>query len=586
MVINRARTGAYPPISDYGVVGDCRSIALISAAGSIDWWCPDRFDAPSVFGALLDRRRGGRFRIRPFGLNWSAEQRYLPGTCVLESVFTTLDGRARLLDFAPIPSGGPGVLDPQDRGLVRIIEGISGTVTLEIGFDPRFGYGREVPDLSDLNDGVHAQSRSGWARLWCTGEQSFEGGRARVTIGAGEQMGLICQAGATGEPQIGSDPWVSLDETTAFWSRWASRNAYAGPYHAHVERSLLTLKLLTYVPTGVPVSCATTSLPRWIPGERTWDMRYPWLRDVARTAASFARAGYDSEAEAALDWLGDVVSGADGPVPGARDVGGNPVPAEWELDWLEGYEGCRPVRVGNEAANRLQLDVVGEIVIGADVFGGSLAETLADDILAAMAPVWREPDLGPWALRTHPRQYVQPRALLAGVARLVEQQAGTGSNGDLAALRRDVETWLSARGYQSGTDILSMLSDGIGLDAAALRLAALPSGVRGDRFAATVDAVAGRLSAQGFVMPYTPEHDGVAGARGASVPASFWLVEAQCTLGRHAEARSLFERLLTHAGPLGLLSEDADPYTSRSLGNYPSAAAHTALIDAAYALEA
>ena len=347
MVISRARTGAYPPISDYGVVGDCHSAALISTSGSIDWWCPDRFDGPSLFGALLDRRRGGRFRVCPFGLNWSAEQRYLPSTNVLQTVFTTLEGRVRMVDFAPVPSGGPAGMDPGEHRLIRLVEGLSGAVTLEVGFDPRFDYGREIPVLESKPDGVLAISDSGCARLWCSAG-SFESGRARLTVAAGEGIALECKTGSSTEMQPGPDAWWSLEETVTYWSRRAGECTYAGNYRQWVERSALALMLLSYSPTGASIAAVTTSLPQWIPGDRNADYRYVWPRVSAVVAESMRRIGYQSTStlsrpsgRLSREELSDDVP---------RTVDGGIAPPSSDLDWLEGYEGCRPVRQGAAAA--------------------------------------------------------------------------------------------------------------------------------------------------------------------------------------------------------------------------------------------
>jgi len=570
----------YEPIYDYGVIGDCHTAALVSVHGSIDWYCPRRFDAPSAFAAILDRERGGRFLIQPVEGDWASSQRYLPSTNVLETSFTGVHGRARVLDFMPVPSADT---------LIRTVEGEDGAVDLRCVFDPRFEYGGAPANLTSRPDGLVAEGPGGPLRLWTSVPLAFDGTEARLTIRAGERVVLVL---TSAEPP--ADPDALFESTIDYWTAWSRRCTYQGPYRSAVVRSALALKLLTYEPSGAPVAAPTTSLPERLGGDRNWDYRFTWLRDGSLTAMALQRCGYAEEADAYLTWLTEVLDRA---IASERiaimyAIDGSPVPAERVIERLGGYCDSRPVRVGNGARKQLQLDTFGDVIQAIRTINGTrplgpklvnAVRTLANDIAAG----WKLPDQGVWEMRVSSRHFTYSKAqLLAALANVLAlpELAADQNATTWRTEQRALHDWLDREAYDRTVASFVQSPGQTFMDGSHLRLPALGVFPPGDpRLKSTINATIARLADRDFIHRYISP-DGVGGAEGAFVMLSFWYVDSLIWDERVTEARQLFERLLRYSNPLGLYAEEIDPLTYQGLGNFPQAYSHLALINSAYQL--
>jgi GH15 family glucan-1,4-alpha-glucosidase len=607
------RASPYPPIADYAVVGDCRTAALIGRDGSIDWYCPDRFDGPAVLCRLLDADRGGYLRVAPPG-GAPADRRYRPDTNVLDTVLASADGRVRLTDFMPIRQrrADPRGDDVATRGrLLRLIEGLAGEVELEVAFKPTFDYGRRAAATRALNNGgAVATTGARFLALRCAGLRLApdEGGvlRGRLRLGPGERAWLELSHGERVDgrdaPELASDPDDALVETVAYWRRWAARCTYRGPYRTEVVRSALALKLLTYEPTGAIVAAPTTSLPEEIGGERNWDYRYAWLRDASLILYALLTVGYRAEAADFSRWLERAVGDDPTPHPqimygidGARELD------ERLLGHLDGYCGSRPVRVGNAAHGQRQIDIFGEVLNAAHLHdrrggAGTPAEgaprrppeagwALLRGLVERAAASWPEAGRGLWEVRSAPQHFVYGK-LMCWVAldRGIRLARDHGLDAPLDRWERSraaVRAAILEHGYDRARGAFVQAFGSSALDASALvipRVGFLPPTDR--RVRSTVERIRRELTRNGLVDRYRTA-DGLAGGEGSFVLCTFWLVDALALGGRLDEAHDLFDHTIAYANDLGLLSEEVDPVTRELLGNFPQGFSHLALIGAA-----
>jgi GH15 family glucan-1,4-alpha-glucosidase len=589
-----------PDIGAYAIIGDCRTAALVSSAGSIDWLCLPYFSGPSVFAALLDRERGGRFSITPAG-EFTASRRYLHGTAVLVTTFETVSGSARLIDLMPVVETA-GTLRPM-REVLRIVEGVEGEVTLQARFEPRPDYARRRPS-------VRSRGALGWACAWGDElllfraearldlEPKADAVAGQVSVSAGQRI-CFSLAYAKGDigviPPLGVDAHERLDATVRWWTAWTARCAYRGPYRAAVERSAITLKLLTFALSGAVVAAPTTSLPEAVGGDRNWDYRYCWLRDAALTMRALTGLGYREEADAFLRWLLHATRLTWPKLQVMYDVYGRTSLREEELDHLSGYRASRPVRIGNGAHAQTQLDVYGEVVSAACHFamsGGRLQDDEAK-LLAGFGKTvcrcWRQPDHGIWEIRGDRRHYTFSKvmcwAALDSLIRLHER--GTVII-DLPAFRRErdaVADLIETEGYNEALGSYASELGGNRLDAALLLMGCI--GYRNPahpRMRATVDRIRERLGCNGLLYRYEQGYDGFAAPEGAFGICTFWAIDNLAKRGDEMDAHQAFRQILAFANDVGLFAEEIDVETGAALGNFPQAFTHVGLINAALAL--
>ncbi|HEU5160968.1 MAG TPA: glycoside hydrolase family 15 protein [Streptosporangiaceae bacterium] len=590
-----SRTAGYAPIEHYAAIGDGRTVALVALDGAIDWWCLPDMDSAAVCWSMLDADKGGRFTLEPTD-PYTVRRRYLPDTNVLETTFTTAGGVARVTDALLLP--GPG-LAPL-RELYRRVEGVSGEVTLRWRFTPRFDFGRSPTRLTS-RAGIPVAEGSGQALAvcaWNAGDVDVTATDMTGTVRTrpGDQAGLLVTY-ASGEPLVlppRAQVEARLAHTCRTWRAWAADRRYAGPWREAVVRSGLALKLLVYAPSGALAAAATTALPETLGGERNWDYRYCWVRDSAFIINALASLGCVPEGEAFFWWLmhASQLTHPRLQVLYRLDGGGHAPEAELDLD---GYRGSRPVRLGNAASDQLQLDVYGDLMETAWRYARSYG-ALDPDVTRRLAEtadlvarIWRQPDSGIWEVRSSPLHFTQSKMMcvvaLERAAALAEAGAIPARNAarwraEAAAARAfvDERCWSAEIGAYTrapGSD---------DLDAAVLLgvlFGYVPPG--DERLRSTVDAVARRLADGPFVLRYTGQ-DGLAGAEGAFLTCSFWLVEALARTGRPERAAEMFEQLLALANDVGLYAEEVDPATGEFLGNFPQGLTHLALISAAQAL--
>ncbi|HWV58236.1 MAG TPA: glycoside hydrolase family 15 protein [Longimicrobiales bacterium] len=585
----------YQPIGDYGVIGDGRSIALVSSTGSVDWWCLPRFDGDPVFGRILDADLGGSFVIRPVDA-FTTTRRYLQGTNVLETEFTTASGIVRVTDFMPALTESQKHEYPVPyREIVRRIEGASGRVHIEIRVDARPGYGRTTPRVRQRrptrftiewgNQALHLASSAPLGT-----DQGAVTGRIVVSAGERFDLALAYSPEAPADLPVLDNLEVIQRLTEQFWREWSSRCWYAGPYRDAVIRSALALKLLTYAPSGAVIAAPTTSLPEEIGGVRNWDYRYCWLRDAAFTIRALLRLGYEREAHAFAEWLLYTTRVTHPEFQALYTAfGGADIP-EKILPHLEGYRGSSPVRTGNAAAAQFQLDVYGEVIDALTLYrrSGGTFDRDARRLLRGMGRIvmerWREPDEGIWEVRSGRAQHVHSKVMAwLGLERLLELATFDPLPIRVDEIRRTrdaIRAWVLDHGYDPRLGSFTR-TPGHELDAALLRIP-LTSLIDGTdpRIIGTVDAIRTHLARGELVYRYLGP-DGLPPGEGAFVVCSFWLVEALAHIGRVDAALEYFERLLDRRSDLGLLAEEIDPETGEARGNFPQALSHVGLINAA-----
>ncbi|MGY2128859.1 glycoside hydrolase family 15 protein [Blastococcus sp. SYSU DS0617] len=578
-------------IEDYALIGDLQTAALVGRDGSLDWLCLPRFDSPACFAALLDDDRAGRWLLAPSGTATCTGRRYRGDSLVLETTWETPDGSVDVVDLMPLRGEAADV--------VRIVAGRSGRVRMRTVLRPRFDYGQLRPWTYPEGDDVVAVAGPDalWLRTPVPLEQHDGTAGAEFEVGAGERVPFVLSHGASYRPRPRAlDPEAALADTEAFWADWIGRCDYSGRWDDAVRRSLITLKALTYAPTGGIVAAATTSLPEKLGGVRNWDYRYTWLRDATFTLQALLGTGYVHEARAWRDWLLRAVAGDPADLRIMYGVDGTRRLPEHELPWLAGYEGSAPVRIGNGAADQFQLDVWGEVLDGlhlareAGMPHSADAWSLQRELLDYLEGAWEEPDNGLWEVRTTRRHFVHSKVMAwAGVdsaVRAVEQQGLDGPVDRWRALRSEIHADVCTRGYDAERGTFTQSYGSRGLDAALLLIPRFGFlGWDDPRVIGTVEAVRRELSEDGLLLRYRPEaedsDDGLPGPEGAFLACSFWLVDALNGTGRRAEATQLFERLLGLRNDVGLLSEEYDTRLGRQLGNVPQAFSHVGLVNAA-----
>ncbi|WP_125776197.1 glycoside hydrolase family 15 protein [Antribacter gilvus] len=578
-------------IEDYGVVGDLHTAALVGRDGSIDWMCLPRFDSPACFARLLGDEDNGSWRLAPESGGLCTTRRYRPDTLILETEWETAEGRVRVIDLMP-PRG-------EAADVVRVVEGVSGRVPVVMDLRLRFDYGSVTPWVTFRGGEVRAIAGPDAVVLHTPVEVSRHDGvlQARFEVAAGERVPFVM----TYYPSHLSVPRPvhaehALRDTADFWRSWISQIRYDGRWQDAVRRSLITLKALTYVPTGGIAAAATTSLPEELGGSRNWDYRFCWLRDAAFTLQSLLGTGFVDEAKAWREWLLRAVAGDPSDLQIMYGLDGRRRIPELTVDWLTGYEDSGPVRVGNAAAGQLQLDVWGEVLDCLHVGrGAGLASTddawqLQRALLNFLEGHWADLDNGLWEVRGPRRAFVHSRVMAwAGVdraVRAVEEHGLPGPVDEWRALRARIHADVCTNGYDSRRGTFTQFYGSTGLDAALLlipRVGFLPWD--DERVVGTVDAVQRELSEDGFLLRYHTHADnrvdGLPGAEGAFLACSFWLADALHGVGRRAEAFELFERLLALRNDLGLLSEEYDVRSGRHLGNTPQAFSHVGLVNSA-----
>jgi GH15 family glucan-1,4-alpha-glucosidase len=588
-------------IEDYALIGDMQTAALVCRDGTVDWLCLPRFDSHAIFAGLLGTEDHGFWRLGPAHAAGTepptaARRGYLGDSLILESEWDTLHGTVRVTDFMPPRDGAPQ--------LTRIVEGVSGRVRMRSALRMRFSYGRITPWVHKVDGRTVAVA--GPDSVWLDSEAETYGEDLTTysdfTVAPGERIAFTIQwqPSHKDQPPV-PDPRGALEATRDFWREWVEHCTYHGPYREAVVRSLITLKALTYAPTGGIVAAPTTSLPEEIGGVRNWDYRYTWLRDAAITLSSLLRTGYREEARAWREWLLRAVAGDPENLQIMYGIAGERELGEAELDWLPGYENSTPVRVGNGAAHQLQLDVYGEVTEAlhlAHMTGlarNDYASLLQLKLIQYLENHWDEPDEGIWEVRGPRRHFVHSK-VMAWVAvdrtiKLLESGEADGPLEKWRELRDDIHRDVCERGYDAERNTFTQSYGSKELDASLLlipQMGFLPPDDK--RVIGTIEAIQRELSTtDGFILRYPTDGDsagldGLPGDEGAFLACSFWMADDLAMIGRVDEARKLFEKLLALRNDLGLLAEEWDPRLQRQVGNFPQAFSHVPLIDTALRL--
>ena len=580
------------PIEDYALVGDLHTAALISRGGSVDWLCFPRFDSGACFAALLGAEENGHWTIAPQSGGDATSRRYRDGTLVLESEWTTPDGAVRVIDFMP----------PRDDlpDLIRVVEGVSGRVPMRSTLLVRFDYGHIVPWVRRVDGELCAVA--GPDALWMRSPVEPRGvGKTTMsefTVAAGDRVAFALTWSASHEPKPRSvDPLKALDQTEEFWRGWIAKANVEGPYADAVSRSLITLKALTYRPTGGIAAAATTSLPEQLGGNRNWDYRYCWLRDATMTLHAMLSSGYHDEAKAWREWLVRAVAGDPKDMQIMYGLDGSRRLVEYELPWLAGYADSRPVRVGNAASEQLQLDVYGEVM---DALELSRAAGLSVDedawsfqqiIMDYLEGHWSDPDNGIWEIRGD-RQHFTHSKVMCWVAvdraiRGVERWGLDGPLDEWKATRESIRSDVLKHGYDADRGFFVQAYGSPRVDAALLLIPSVGF-LPGDdpRVLRTIDAVRRELQHDGFMRRYMTQDaassvDGLSGEEATFLVCTFWLADALCLAGRFDEARETYERILALRNDVGLLSEEYDVAARRLIGNVPQAYSHIGVVNTA-----
>jgi len=582
-------------IEDYGLIGDLQTAALVSRHGCIDWLCFPRFDSGACFAALLGDEENGRWSLQPASGITSTERRYRGDTLVLETELACDEGVVRLIDFMPPRGEAPDV--------VRIVEGVEGTVPMKMRLSIRFDYGSIVPWVRRRDEGVHAVA--GPDALFLATPVDLVGRNlhteADFDVAPGDRVPFVLTWYPSNRPSPERvDAEQALVDTESFWREWVTDCVHVGRFREPLVRSLVTLKALTYAPTGGIVAAATTSLPEALGGVRNWDYRYCWLRDATLTLLALVRAGYEDEARAWRDWLLRAIAGRPGEVQIMYGIAGERRLTELELEWLDGYEGSRPVRIGNAASGQLQLDVYGEVADAlyharqAGIGASPDAWALNKKLLEWLEDGWRQPDEGIWEVRGPRRHFVHSK-VMAWVAfdravRSVEEYEREGPVDRWRQLRDEIHGDVCREGF---SEKLGAFTQSYGMDRLDASLLMIPLvgflPADDERVVGTVAAIERELVEDGLVARYRADEentgvDGLPPGEATFLPCSFWLAQVYAMQGRLDEAETLFERLLGLRNDLGLLSEEYDVEAGRLVGNFPQAFTHLTLVDAALTL--
>jgi carbohydrate kinase (thermoresistant glucokinase family) len=581
-------------IEDYALIGDCTTAALVGRNGSIDWLCWPRFDSNALFAALLGTSEHGRWRISPADPAPRISRAYRGDTLVLETVFEAADGRVALIDFMPF--GSP------NSSLIRLVKGLRGKVAMQLHLALRFDYGVTVPWLTRLEDESGLSAVAGPSQVVLRSPVRLQGKSfatvAEFDVAEGECVPFVLTHGPSHLPVPPAIDWkAALQDTESFWRSWSDRCSHAGPWRESVKRSLLTLKALTYAETGGIVAAPTTSLPEQFGGERNWDYRYCWLRDATFTLMALVSAGYRDEAQAWGRWLRRTVAGSPHQLQIMYGLSGERQLIEWEVPWLPGYRGAAPVRVGNAASAQLQFDVYGELIDAMyQVRTLGLARTesgwaLQRKLVERLEQIWEQPDEGIWEVRGGRRHFTFSK-IMAWVAldRTIRDAERFGFQAPLDTWRkvRDrMHATICGLGFDSERNTFTQSFGSSELDASLLLIPLVGFLPADDpRVRGTVMAIERELMIDGLVLRYRTQADidGLMPGEGVFLPCSFWLANNYRMQHRNAEARTLFERLLSIRNDVGLLAEEYDPQARRQLGNFPQAFSHLALIGTALSL--
>jgi GH15 family glucan-1,4-alpha-glucosidase len=577
------------PIESYALIGDCHTAALVGSDGSMDWLCFPRFDSPACFAALLGRPEHGRWLLAPSSETLRVSRRYSDDSLILQTDFETAEGTARITDFMPVSD--------ERWDVVRIVEGLSGSVAMRMELVVRFDYGSIVPWARRSGDALVITAGPDTLELRasvpCEGENLKTVAEFRTAAGRSESFVLTYRP--SHRPAEGAiDAQEALQRTAAKWHGWSSRCVYRGRWRSQVLRSLITLKALTYHPTGGMVAAPTTSLPEKIGSVRNWDYRYCWLRDATFTLNALLLAGYGEEATAWREWLLRAIAGSPDDLQILYSVTGARRLDETELPWLPGYESSAPVRVGNAAARQFQLDVYGEVMDSlhlarlADMKPHPTAWRLQVALLKFLESHWDTPDESLWEMRGPPRHFTHSKVMVwVAFDRAIKDAEAVGLEGPLdrwRQLRDTVHAQICDKGFNPRINSFVQSYGSTHLDASLLlipQVGFLPAD--DPRVLGTIAAIEANLVVNGLVLRYStePEVDALPPGEGTFLPCSFWLVDSYVLSGRRKQAEALFERLLTLGNDLGLFAEEYEPRTKRMLGNFPQALTHMALINSA-----
>jgi GH15 family glucan-1,4-alpha-glucosidase len=578
-------------IEDYALIGDCTTAALVGHNGSIDWLCWPRFDSGACFAALLGTSENGRWRICPVDQAARVSRAYRADTMVLETVFETAGGSVALIDFMPTGQA--------NSSLIRLVEGRRGNVAMRLHLTLRFDYGATVPWVTQLEDQSGLTAIAGPSGVILRTPLPLQGENlatvAEFNVAQGECVPFVL----TYVPSHLRVPWpldwrAALHQTEAFWRGWSARCTYTGPWREPVQRSLLTLKAMTYAPTGGIVAAPTTSLPEQLGGQRNWDYRYCWLRDATFTLLALMSTGYLDEAQAWRAWLQRSVAGSPDQIQIVYGLSGERQLIEWQVPWLSGYQGAAPVRVGNAASDQLQLDVFGELI---DAIYHARKHLLApvasawaqqQTLIQHLEDIWELPDCGIWEVRGGRRQFTFSK-VMAWVA--LDRSVRDAERFKLEApldrwreVRNRMHATICERGFDKSRNTFTQSFGSSELDASLLLIPVVGFLPPDDlRIRGTVAAIERELMVDGLVKRYrtNTDVDGLPPGEGIFLPCSFWLADNYTLQNRDADARSLFERLLSLRNDVGLLAEEYDPRARRQIGNFPQAFSHVALIGTA-----
>ncbi|MGW3789269.1 glycoside hydrolase family 15 protein [Micromonospora chokoriensis] len=600
---------SYPAVENHGLIGDLQTAALISKDGIVDWFCAPRFDSPSVFGALLDRRKGGHFQLAPDGVDYASKQLYLPGTPILITRFHSADGVGELLDFMPVT----GERATDHHRLIRLVRMVRGSMRFRFDCHPQFNFGRDPYQLEVHPEGDVFRSPTLTLTLaaFKNVERAFEvrdvqrdeeGVSASFTLNEGDIGGVVLETACPHAPRaLGTDEACELlAQTRDYWRRWLSGSHYTGRWREMVERSAMTLKLMTYAPTGALVAAPTAGLPEQIGGQRNWDYRYTWVRDASFSVHALLRLGFTEEAQKYLYWLDARIREAndgDQPLQIMYRIDGSPDLDEEVLGHLEGYRGSAPVRIGNGAADQLQLDIYGEALVALDLADrhGLIAPyegwRKTAGLMDWLCEHWDQPEDGIWETRSGREDFTYGRVLCwVALDRAIRIARRRGRPGDIArwsAERDAIYEQVMTRGFdQKRGAFVQHYRSGI-LDASLLAMPGLNFISPMDpMWESTLRAMDVDLVSDSLVYRYDPKAspDGLAGTEGTFNMCTFWYVQALALAGRLDDARLTFEKMLTYSTPLGLYSEEIAP-TGEQIGNFPQAFSHLSLISTATHLD-
>ncbi|PWR14547.1 glucoamylase [Micromonospora sicca] len=599
---------SYPAVEGHGLIGDLQTAALVSRDGTLDWFCAPRFDSPSIFGGLLDRHEGGYFQVSPVGVEYRSKQLYVPGTPILITRFLSADGVGELVDFMPV--AGDRATDR--HRLVRMIRVVRGEMRFQVECRPRFNYGRDPHQLE-----VHPEGdvfRSPGLALTLNAVRDVERGADTYarrteegvcmfgTFREGDCGGVVMETASPDPPRVFSPAEVRelLEQTRDFWRRWLDRSHYTGRWREMVERSAMTLKLMTYAPTGALIAAPTAGLPEQIGGERNWDYRFTWIRDASLSVGALLGLGFTDEAGRYLEWLNDRIgdSAAAGvPLQIMYRVDGSPDLTEEVLDHFEGYRGSSPVRVGNGAVGQLQLDIHGEAMSALHLadrhgFQGSHQGWLdVRQLVDWLCDHWDQPEDGIWETRSGRQDFTYGRLMcwvaLDRVIRLANRRGLPADTTRWANARNDIYEQIMARGFHPGRGAFVQRYATDVLDAALLTMPGVGFVSPADpMWQSTLRAMDAELVSDSLVYRYEPaaSPDGLRGHEGTFSMCTFWYVQALAESGRLDDARLTFEKMLTYSSDLGLYSEEIAP-TGEQVGNFPQAFSHLSLISTAVNLD-